>query len=67
MRFLCFARDSNKHPFSKFKGGRSFEGGRLFESGRILNNFTYKMGAYSMVGAYSRDALIRGITVYVFR
>ena len=65
MRFLCFARDSNKHPFSKFNGGRSFEVGRLFEGGRLLNNFTCRVGFYSRMGAYSRDALNRSITLCV--
>ena len=61
--FSCFVRDSNKRPFSKFKGGCLFEGGLLFEDGRLLDNFTFRMGAYSRVGAYSRGALIRSITV----
>ena len=55
MTFSCFVRDSNKRPFSKFKGGCLFEGGRL------LDNFTFRVVAYSRVGAYSRGALIRSI------
>ena len=47
----------NKRPFSKFKGGRLFEGGHL------LNNFIFRVGAYSRVDAYSRGALIRSNTV----
>ena len=57
MTFSCFVRDSKKRPFPKFKGGRLFDGGRL------SNNFTFRMGAYSRVGAYLRGALIRSITV----
>ena len=46
MTFSCFVRDSNKRPFSKFKGERLFESGLLSEGGRLLNNFTFRVGAY---------------------
>ena len=63
----CFVRDLNKRPFLKFKDGRLFEGGRLFKGGRLLDNFTFRKGADSRVGAYSRDALIRSIAALIVR
>ena len=47
--------------------GRLFEGGRIFEAnilGYLFNNPVSRVGTYSRVGAYSRDVLIRSITVY---
>ena len=46
MSFEWFVRDSNKRPFSKFRGGYLFKGGRLFEGGHSLNNFTFRVSAY---------------------
>ena len=52
--------------FRGLNGGHLFEGLALIRGGRLIDNLVYRVGAYARVGAYSREALSRSITVSVF-
>ena len=59
---LC-VKISNRFPFQRIEEWALIRGMGAYSRGRLLDILVSRVGAYSRVGVYSREALIRIITV----